>query len=460
MALAWFARALQSGGVLAWAWCLVLGAVAVVQLLVVRDSRAPLLLADDQGVRVRHGETWSGLRWQDIDHVEVASPSSWLHDGRIVVHPRETRPTGSEETDAGLTPQMLTVPLAATTRLRYDGLTGDLVADLDALASGRTPVVVVTGLEPAPSEPESEAESETEPETSREADPETEAAPEPSALVSTQVEMVVLGGAADADGLVLPRQATPEERDGAETEPTDESADELVDAVEEVQPLRTRKPEPEPVEPPAVPFTPVDPVRQPRPAARSETVRDSVRAMTTPVPAQRGTGETPVVVAHVDDLEVQGLRPRPAAEPVIGPIVTAARHRARLSIDTLSERTRIRPHVLECIEVDDFEPCGGDFYARGHLRTLARVFGLDAARAARAVRRALRAPGDRGPSGLRGRAGDRHRRRDALDRAPVPAGACSRPRWWRSAWSGGSRTSSPPRPRRSSARLPTSTRQA
>jgi cytoskeletal protein RodZ len=35
--------------------------------------------------------------------------------------------------------------------------------------------------------------------------------------------------------------------------------------------------------------------------------------------------------------------------------------------------------VLECIEADDFGPCGGDFYARGHLRTLARVFGLDAA---------------------------------------------------------------------------------
>jgi hypothetical protein len=63
---------------------------------------------------------------------------------------------------------------------------------------------------------------------------------------------------------------------------------------------------------------------------------------------------------------------------VIGPLVAAARHRARLSIDTLSERTRIRPHVLECIEVDDFAACGGDFYARGHLRTLARIFGLDA----------------------------------------------------------------------------------
>ena len=63
---------------------------------------------------------------------------------------------------------------------------------------------------------------------------------------------------------------------------------------------------------------------------------------------------------------------------MIGPLIAAARHRARLSIDTLSERTRIRPHVLECIEVDDFAACGGDFYARGHLRTLARIFGLDA----------------------------------------------------------------------------------
>ncbi|MBV9830516.1 MAG: hypothetical protein JOZ82_02900, partial [Marmoricola sp.] len=51
MTVAWFARALQSDGVLAWAWCVVLGAVAVVQLLVVRDSRAPILLADDHGVR-------------------------------------------------------------------------------------------------------------------------------------------------------------------------------------------------------------------------------------------------------------------------------------------------------------------------------------------------------------------------------------------------------------------------
>ncbi|WP_372730186.1 helix-turn-helix domain-containing protein, partial [Nocardioides sp.] len=44
-----------------------------------------------------------------------------------------------------------------------------------------------------------------------------------------------------------------------------------------------------------------------------------------------------------------------------------------------ADRTRIRPHVIESIEVDDFVPCGGDFYARGHLRTLARVLGIDVA---------------------------------------------------------------------------------
>jgi hypothetical protein len=47
-----------------------------------------------------------------------------------------------------------------------------------------------------------------------------------------------------------------------------------------------------------------------------------------------------------------------------------------MTVDELSERTRIRPHVLEAIEVDDFVPCGGDFYARGHLTAIARVLGL------------------------------------------------------------------------------------
>ncbi len=105
-------------------------------------------------------------------------------------------------------------------------------------------------------------------------------------------------------------------------------------------------------------------------------VRDSVRMLPTPppIPVQR-SADGPTVVARVEDVTVPDSTP--ATEAVIGPIIAAARHRARLSIDTLSERTRIRPHVLESIEIDDFETCGGDFYARGHLRTLARIFGLD-----------------------------------------------------------------------------------
>ena len=88
MTVAWFSRALQTGSLADWLWCVLVAAVGLVQLLVVRDGRAPLMVADEHGVRVRRGETWSGLRWQDIEHVEVRSPGSWLRDGQIVVHPR------------------------------------------------------------------------------------------------------------------------------------------------------------------------------------------------------------------------------------------------------------------------------------------------------------------------------------------------------------------------------------
>jgi hypothetical protein len=80
----------------------------------------------------------------------------------------------------------------------------------------------------------------------------------------------------------------------------------------------------------------------------------------------------PVAPLVIDDFVTE-----PAADPVIGPQLAAARTRTGLSVDELADRTRIRPHVIESIEVDDFAPCGGDFYARGHLRTLARVLGQD-----------------------------------------------------------------------------------
>jgi cytoskeletal protein RodZ len=81
----------------------------------------------------------------------------------------------------------------------------------------------------------------------------------------------------------------------------------------------------------------------------------------------------------VEPLVIDDFVTEPAYDPVIGPALAAARTRVGLTVDELADRTRIRPHVIESIEVDDFAPCGGDFYARGHLRTLARVLGQDPA---------------------------------------------------------------------------------
>ena len=61
----------------------------------------------------------------------------------------------------------------------------------------------------------------------------------------------------------------------------------------------------------------------------------------------------------------------------IGQTLAAARREAGLSIDDVSAKTRLRATVVRAIENDDFSLCGGDFYARGHLRTLASIVGAD-----------------------------------------------------------------------------------
>ena len=61
----------------------------------------------------------------------------------------------------------------------------------------------------------------------------------------------------------------------------------------------------------------------------------------------------------------------------IGATLAAARRRAGLSVGDLSQRTRIRENIIEGIEQDDYTTCGGDFYARGHIRALATAVGED-----------------------------------------------------------------------------------
>ncbi|MEV6403636.1 MULTISPECIES: helix-turn-helix domain-containing protein [Streptomyces] len=68
-----------------------------------------------------------------------------------------------------------------------------------------------------------------------------------------------------------------------------------------------------------------------------------------------------------------------AAHPSIGRTLQQARIAAGLTVDDVSTATRVRIAIVHAIEADDFAPCGGDVYARGHIRTLARAVHLDPA---------------------------------------------------------------------------------
>jgi transcriptional regulator with XRE-family HTH domain len=61
----------------------------------------------------------------------------------------------------------------------------------------------------------------------------------------------------------------------------------------------------------------------------------------------------------------------------IGGALAEARTEAGLTIAQVSERTRIRETIIRSIELDDYSACGGDYYARGHIRAIARVVGTD-----------------------------------------------------------------------------------
>jgi len=78
---------------------------------------------------------------------------------------------------------------------------------------------------------------------------------------------------------------------------------------------------------------------------------------------------------------------------VIGETLAEARHRAGLTVAQVSERTRIRETIIRGIEDDDYSACGGDFYARGNIRSIAKVVGTDAEPLIREYDTVRRAPG-------------------------------------------------------------------
>nr|MYU47427.1 DUF4115 domain-containing protein [Streptomyces sp. SID7803] len=73
-----------------------------------------------------------------------------------------------------------------------------------------------------------------------------------------------------------------------------------------------------------------------------------------------------------------GNSPPEDDRPSIGRVLQQARLAAGLTVEEVSTSTRVRiPPIVHAIEQDDFSRCGGDVYARGHIRTFARAVGTD-----------------------------------------------------------------------------------
>ena len=60
-------------------------ALALNNLRGLRDSRTPLFVADDHGVRLRANEGWVGLLWSEMGEIRVEPREGVRHDPRIKV---------------------------------------------------------------------------------------------------------------------------------------------------------------------------------------------------------------------------------------------------------------------------------------------------------------------------------------------------------------------------------------
>ncbi|MDX6358019.1 MAG: hypothetical protein QOH37_1073, partial [Nocardioidaceae bacterium] len=383
VAVAYLARAASGGGLLDWGLCAVLGLIGVVNLAALLDARTPLLVADDFGVRLRLGRTWVGLPWAGLEHVEHRPRRGWWRDGLLVLGPRYVQRVVEDLDPAArrtarlnrrLHGAPLAVPLGLATRIL--GADADLAEALRHLAAGRTAI-----SEPMVAQPMSQPTVQPAQVSTAEPTDEVAASDEADDIVPIPLRPLVsvadilahhgVDTAAAARGRRLPDPRPALARligDLAARfdRPRHDTDD---DGVAEPEPEASATPEP---------------VRETAVAARAEVRHESrveVDAFEEDTQvwgdlhAADDDGETQVV----GPLLIDTYAPEPVAEPVLGPQFAGARQRLGLTVDALAERTRIRPHVIEAIEVDDFSACGGDFYARGHLRTLARVLGVDVA---------------------------------------------------------------------------------
>jgi cytoskeletal protein RodZ len=112
----------------------------------------------------------------------------------------------------------------------------------------------------------------------------------------------------------------------------------------------------------------------------------------------------------------------------IGEALAEARREAGLTVAQVSQRTRIRQTIIRGIEGDDYSVCGGDFYARGHIRSIAKVVAADPGPLIQEFDTTHRAPGAVSATSIdelltRSRAAEQQRRKRQRRSWAVVAGA-------------------------------------
>lgn len=77
--------AYTAGPTLLWGAAALLGILALVHLAATRDSLTPLLVADEQGVRIRSGHDWHGIVWNDIGDIRIEPRDGLVRDAHVKI---------------------------------------------------------------------------------------------------------------------------------------------------------------------------------------------------------------------------------------------------------------------------------------------------------------------------------------------------------------------------------------
>ncbi|MFC6152260.1 helix-turn-helix domain-containing protein [Nocardioides yefusunii] len=393
VAIAWFGRAIATASVLDWVLVLITGALGVVWLAAFLDARTPLFVADTQGVRLRLGRNWIGLPWSAVAAVEHTERRGFFSDGRleVVAHNPERLLAGLDPAaarQARLATRLHGGPLAMPLGLGTKVVHSDEVrvgADLAELAAAETSVVVRPQVVSVAEAPGAAGVADATADVTA-LDPVLDAAPAgdrvtaPAKVTWGEHFKGFLDRAAQAREL---RSAERAERAAERARLAEEqriAAEEAAEEAAELERMRAeRLAEEAAIEAARQPSPTPAPVREVPEAARADVLREGGVTPSVQATDERMLDLAPAEPLGVQPVVIDDFAVEPARDPVIGAELVAARTRLGMSVDQLAERTRIRPHVIEAIEVDDFAPCGGDFYARGHLQTLAKVLGADGA---------------------------------------------------------------------------------